>query len=147
MILRHGRHVALDRSWLGSVQVKLTTTGRRSGLPRDVTLYAWPDTDAERGERWILVGSWGGGDRDPSWAANLRAEPRATLGRGRNARPVVAKEITGGTERDRLWTLVCEAFPLYATYQRRTSRRIPLFVLETTTPAEPAAVRRATTRS
>jgi hypothetical protein len=35
-----------------------------------------------------------------------------------------------GDERDRLWALVCSEFPLYATYQRRTERRIPLFVLE-----------------
>jgi hypothetical protein len=33
-------------------------------------------------------------------------------------------------ERDRLWQLVCEAFPLYASYQRKTTRLIPLFVLD-----------------
>jgi F420H(2)-dependent quinone reductase len=35
-----------------------------------------------------------------------------------------------GKERERLWQLVTEAFPLYGTYQRRTSRTLPLFVLE-----------------
>jgi hypothetical protein len=34
------------------------------------------------------------------------------------------------SERDRLWQLVIEAFPLYASYQRKTERVIPLFVLE-----------------
>jgi len=38
-----------------------------------------------------------------------------------------------GSERDRLWQLVCEGFPLYATYQRRTTRLIPVFLLEPTT--------------
>ena len=41
----------------------------------------------------------------------------------------MAREAAG-EERDRLWTLVTEAFPLYETYQRRTKRLIPLFVLE-----------------
>lgn len=106
------------------MQVKLTTTGRRSGQPRTVTLYAWPDDD-----RLVVVGSWGGAARDPAWVGNLRADPRATLRVGRAERPVVAREIDG-PERERLWDLVCEAFPLYATYQRRTARRIPLFVLD-----------------
>ena len=43
---------------------------------------------------------------------------------------VRASEVAAA-ERDRLWRLVVEAFPLYATYQRKTERVIPLFVLET----------------
>ena len=60
---------------------------------------------------------------------NLRAEPRATVKVGGEERSVVAREVAG-EERDRLWSLVTENFPLYATYQRRTKRLIPLFVLE-----------------
>ena len=61
---------------------------------------------------------------------NLRAEPRATVRRGRQALKVRASEVKGQKQRDRLWQLVTEAFPLYKTYQRRTTRTIPLFVLE-----------------
>ena len=43
---------------------------------------------------------------------------------------VRASEVEG-SERDRLWRLVVAAFPMYATYQRKTERVIPLFVLET----------------
>lgn len=91
-----------------------------------MTLYAWPD-----GDRLVLVGSSGGGDIDPAWVGNLRADPRATLQRGRrkSVEAVVAHEVDG-PERERLWALVCEAFPWYTTYQRKTTRRIPLFVLE-----------------
>jgi deazaflavin-dependent oxidoreductase (nitroreductase family) len=106
------------------LQIKLIATGRRSGRPREVTLYAFPD-----GDRLVIVGSWGGKAHDPAWADNLRDEPRATVRAGKELRSVAAEEVTGG-ERDRLWELVCEAFPLYRTYQRRTSRTIPLFVLE-----------------
>lgn len=106
------------------MQIRLTTTGRRSGQPREVTLYAYPD-----GERLVIVGSWGGNARDPAWAGNLRAEPHALVRVGREERPMTARQVSGA-ERQRLWELVCAAFPLYRTYQRRTSRPIPLFVLE-----------------
>lgn len=106
------------------MQIKLTTAGRRTGERRTVTLYGWPD-----GTSIVIVGSRGGSVRDPAWALNLRAEPRAVLRTGKTDRDVVASEADG-KEYDRLWAFVCEAFPLYATYQKRTSRRIPLFVLE-----------------
>jgi deazaflavin-dependent oxidoreductase (nitroreductase family) len=79
--------------------------------------------------RLVVVGSSGGSARDPAWVANLRADAHAILSTASGPRAVVAHEATGG-ERERLWSLVCEAFPLYATYQRRTARPIPLFVLE-----------------
>jgi deazaflavin-dependent oxidoreductase (nitroreductase family) len=107
------------------MRIRLTTIGRRSGRPREVELYAWPD-----GARLIVVGSRGGAVRDPAWAENLRAHPVAVVRRGRAEEPVRAIEVVDGQERDRLWQLVTSAFPLYATYQRRTARTIPLFVLE-----------------
>ena len=106
------------------MKISLVTTGRRTGRPRETPLYAFAD-----GDRLVIVGSMGGAPRDPWWAANLRAEPRAAVRLGRESRPVRAQEVDGA-ERDRLWHLVCEAFPLYATYQRRTTRILPLFVLE-----------------
>ena len=105
-------------------QVRVTTTGRRSGDARAVTLYAFED-----GERLVIVGSRGGASRDPAWAVNLRHDPHAMVKAGREERAVQATEVDG-PERDRLWELVCAEFPLYATYQRRTKRLIPLFLLE-----------------
>ena len=103
----------------------LTATGRRSGTPRAVELYAFPD-----GQRLVVVGSRGGSPRDPVWADNLRADPRATITRGGTTQAVHATEVVGA-ERDRLWALVCEAYPTYAYFDRKTKRTIPLFVLET----------------
>jgi F420H(2)-dependent quinone reductase len=108
------------------VTLTLTATGRRSGKPREVVLYAFPD-----GDRLVVVGSRGGSARDPVWADNLRAEPRAAIRRGRKLTPVRAREVEDGSERDRLWRLVSEAFPMYEHYQRKTKRTIPLFVLDT----------------
>ncbi len=92
-------------------------------------LYAWED-----GDRLVVVGSWGGSAKDPDWVRNLRADPQATIKRGRKVLDVRASEV-GPSERERLWKLVVAAFPLYGAYQRKTERVIPLFVLETVRPA------------
>ena len=105
-------------------QITLVTTGRRTGEPRSATLYAFED-----GTGLVVVGSLGGAPRDPDWAGNLREGPAASVREGREERPVRAHEVEG-EERDRLWELVCEGFPVYRSYQRRTQRLIPLFVLE-----------------
>ena len=110
-------------------RVTLTTTGRRTGEPRTVSLYAFDDGDA-----LVVVGSRGGAARDPNWATNLRAHPNASVKHGTVTRGVRANEVEGA-ERERLWELVCGEFPLYRTYQRRTKRQIPLFVLEPTDAA------------
>jgi deazaflavin-dependent oxidoreductase (nitroreductase family) len=90
---------------------------------------AHDDRPAERqGEDLVVVGSWGGSARDPAWAGNLRAEPLATVLRGGTRTAVRAEEV-GSDDRDRVWAMVVERFPLYATYQQRTSREIPLFAL------------------
>jgi deazaflavin-dependent oxidoreductase (nitroreductase family) len=104
--------------------ISLTTTGRKSGQARTVTLYGFED-----GTRIVIVGSRGGAARHPAWVHNLRAEPRATVRVGKESNLVIAREVEG-PDRDRLWASVTAAFPLYATYQRRTQRTIPLFVLE-----------------
>jgi deazaflavin-dependent oxidoreductase (nitroreductase family) len=107
------------------MNVKLITTGRRTGEPRRVTLYGYED-----GDRMVVVGSAGGAAEDPAWVGNLRAQSRATLRNGRDVREVRAIEVDSAG-RERLWALVTKAFPLYETYQGRTERVIPMFVLET----------------
>ena len=119
--------------------VRVTTTGRRSGDARTVALYAFDDDDDD-GEGLVIVGSRGGASRDPAWAVNLRSDPHALVTVGREERAVRATEVNG-PERDRLWELVCADFPLYATYQRRTKRVIPLFVLEPVEPPDHARER------
>jgi deazaflavin-dependent oxidoreductase (nitroreductase family) len=105
------------------MQIKLTTTGRKTGKKRTTTLYAW-----ESGDDLLVVGSWGGRPRDPDWAGNLRADGAARVTDGKEAFDVTARELDGH-ERERAWDLVVEQFPLYASYQRQTTRRIPLFSL------------------
>lgn len=106
--------------------INLTTTGGKTGKPRSVPLFAFDD-----GERLVIVGSRGGSAKDPAWAGNLRADPRAIVTKGDEEWAVRAYEV-GGEERERLWLLVSSEFPLYESYRRRTTRTIPLFVLEPT---------------
>jgi deazaflavin-dependent oxidoreductase (nitroreductase family) len=127
-LVRHGlvRLIGHETSVVsGCMNATPETTGRRTGRPREIKLYAWPD-----GDRLVIVGSRGGSARNPAWVHNLRAEPRATLRRGKQSEEVRAREVEGGEERERLWQLVTTAFPLYRSYQRRTARTIPLFVLD-----------------
>jgi F420H(2)-dependent quinone reductase len=105
------------------VQITLTTTGAKTGQSRSVTLYAWED-----GGDLVVVGSWGGSAKDPAWATNLRAEARARVKRGKHEYEVRAEEVSG-KERERLWAMVVQRFPMYERYRQKTVRHIPLFLL------------------
>ena len=111
----------------GIRSVVLTTIGSRSGTTREVPLYALEDDD-----RFVVIGSNGGKERAPAWVGNLRATPDCTVRVGRRrVIPARAREAEG-EERDRLWAAAVAAFPGYARYQQRVSRRIAVFVLEPT---------------
>lgn len=108
----------------GVLNVIVTMTGRVSGRVREVPLFAFED-----GARLVVIGSNAGGDRDPAWVGNLRANPDAQLRIGREIRAVRAFEAEGD-QRDRLWALAVAGYPGYETYRRMTGRRIPVVVLE-----------------
>jgi len=114
-----------SRIW-GLEIVLLTTTGRRSGRARTVPLCSLRD-----GDSFVVIGSYGGLDRSPSWWLNLRHEPRATVQLGRTRHDVMAREAQSG-ERERLWTQLTARAPGYLDYQRRTTRLIPIVLLEPT---------------
>ncbi|GGZ84284.1 nitroreductase family deazaflavin-dependent oxidoreductase [Streptomyces echinoruber] len=104
--------------------VLLTTRGARSGKLRKTPLMR-----VEHEGRYAVVASQGGAPRHPQWYFNLKADPRAKVRDGPVKRDVVAREVTG-EERAAWWERAVAAFPPYAEYQERTSRRIPVFVLE-----------------
>ena len=112
-----------SRIW-GLEIVLLTTTGRRSGRARTVPLCSLRD-----GESFVVIASYGGLDRSPAWWLNLQHEPRATVRLGWNTHYVVAREAMAD-ERERLWRQVTTRAPGYLDYQRRTTRRIPIVLLE-----------------
>ena len=111
---------------VGLPSLELVTVGRRSGRPRSSMLTA-PLT---LGDTLVVVASAGGNDAHPSWFLNLRDEPRVQVAvGGAPARPMVARVATP-EEREGLWPRITEVLPNYATYQGRTSRVIPVVLLE-----------------
>ncbi len=109
---------------LGLPVLLLTTTGRKSGAARTRALTYFP-----RGETAVVVASYLGEPRHPDWWLNLQANPRATIQRRRQVTQVRAREAEG-EERERLWREIVAQAGDYAEYQQRTSRRIPVVVLE-----------------
>jgi len=101
----------------------LTATGRRSGKRR-----ATPLTFFQDGDDVVVIASNGGADRPPDWFLNLQHAPRAVIRIGTDELKVTARTATGA-ERERLWAGVTTTFALYAKYQQRTSRQIPVIIL------------------
>jgi deazaflavin-dependent oxidoreductase (nitroreductase family) len=109
---------------LGMDMILVTARGRRSGTERTVPLAAVRDRGA-----WIVVGSNAGKTRAPAWIDNLRAEPAVRVEHRGSTGSYQAREAVGD-ELERLWTLVIEAYPGFGVYRDRTTRLIPVFVLD-----------------
>jgi deazaflavin-dependent oxidoreductase (nitroreductase family) len=110
----------------GMPVVELTTTGRKSGLPRTVMLTS----PVQDGEAIVVVASRGGDDQHPAWLLNLRDHPDVDVAfAGEPRRPMRARVATP-FERASLWPRVTAAYKGYADYQTKTEREIPLVLLE-----------------
>ena len=110
----------------GMPVLELTTTGRRSGQRRTTMLTAPVTLDGNL----VVVASRGGDDVHPAWFLNLRADPDVLVAReGATPVPMRARVLTSA-ERAELWPTITARYRNYAGYQERTSREIPLVVLE-----------------
>jgi deazaflavin-dependent oxidoreductase (nitroreductase family) len=105
----------------------LTTIGRRTGRLRTRAL-PYHEIDGRR----VVIGSNGGGPRDPDWVHNVRANGAAWTRVRRRDVPVHA-HVADGEEHDRLYAEITARRDSLARYQERAStfgRRVPLVVLE-----------------
>jgi deazaflavin-dependent oxidoreductase (nitroreductase family) len=109
----------------GMPVVILTTTGRKSGQKRETMLT----TPVHDDDRVVLVASYGGDDRHPAWLLNLQANPDVELEMKGTKRAMKAR-VASKQEKDELWPEVVKSYKGYAQYQTRTSRDIPLVILE-----------------
>jgi deazaflavin-dependent oxidoreductase (nitroreductase family) len=107
-------------------------TGARSGVER-VNPLAYQKV----GGSYAVFGSKGGAPTNPDWYYNLIANPRARIEVGTETIDVVAR-IPGPEERERIWEEQKRVMPGFAEYERRTSRQIPVVILDPVdgTPAE-----------
>lgn len=104
----------------------LTTTGARSHQP-----HTTPVAYSTDGDHLVIVASKGGAPTNPDWYHNLRANPMVTVELG-TERFQARASIATGAERERLFAQHVALMPGFATYQRNTTRQIPVVVLERT---------------
>jgi deazaflavin-dependent oxidoreductase (nitroreductase family) len=104
----------------------LTTTGAKSGEERSAVV-----TYTRDGDRYIVAASKSGAPTNPAWYYNLLANPTATVETGGEKFQARATEATGD-ERERLWNQHAEQRPEFRDYPNKTTRVIPVLVLERT---------------
>lgn len=108
----------------GSTILLLTTTGRKSGQKKTIPLIYAAD-----GDRYVIIASKGGAPDHPGWYLNLDKEPVVELQVKDEVFAARASTITG-PDRERLWRKACAVWPAYDEYAKRTTREIPVVVLE-----------------
>jgi F420H(2)-dependent quinone reductase len=101
----------------------LTVAGRKSGKRRTTPLLY-----GRSGDDLIVIASLGGAPKHPAWYLNLRGS-EADVEVGGERLHVRARDAEG-EERERLWAQMVAIYPAYESYERKTSRRIPVVVLE-----------------
>lgn len=102
----------------------LTTTGAKSGEARTTPLVYSKD-----GDRIIVIASMGGAPKHPAWFLNLSAHPDVTVELG-TEKFVAKASVAQAEERDRLYARQAAEMPAFTEYQQKTTRRIPVVVLE-----------------
>ena len=102
----------------------LTTTGVKTGASRLAPLVYTRD-----GERYVIVASKGGAPTHPAWYLNIVAHPEVAVEVGGETFAARAS-VVEGAERERLYERHAEVHPSFTDYQRRTSRVIPVVVLD-----------------
>lgn len=108
----------------GGPLVLLTTTGAKSGQTRVSPLAYTKD-----GDRLVIIASKAGAPTNPDWFHNVCANPTVTVEVGTEryqARAVIAE----GQERERLYKQMAQQLPVFAEYQQKTTRQIPVIILE-----------------
>jgi deazaflavin-dependent oxidoreductase (nitroreductase family) len=103
----------------------VTHKGNKTGAIRKTPLMRVKD-----GANYVLIGSVGGAPTHPVWVYNLRANPAIEIRDHTAVQAMRVREVNDEAERARLWKLAVAAYPPYADYQARTTRRIPVFIAE-----------------
>jgi deazaflavin-dependent oxidoreductase (nitroreductase family) len=108
----------------GAPLLLLHTTGAKSGRERvNPVMYQ------EVGSSYAVFASKAGAPTSPDWYHNLLAHPDVSAEIGTETKPLLAREASDD-ERDRIWSRQKSLYPGFADYERRTSRRIPVVILE-----------------
>jgi deazaflavin-dependent oxidoreductase (nitroreductase family) len=107
----------------GKPVVVLTSVGAKSGKLRKAPLMR-----VEHDGQYAVVASLGGAPKHPVWYYNLVANPHVELQDGPAKKDYEAREVDG-EEYDTWFQRAVEVWPDYAEYQKKTTRKMPIFVL------------------
>jgi deazaflavin-dependent oxidoreductase (nitroreductase family) len=114
----------VGHDWQGTQTLLLTTTGRKSGEPRELPLIY-----GRSGDDFLIVASKGGSDQPPAWYVNLMADPTVEV-QVKGDRFKAHARVATPEEKAEMWPTMVAEWPQYDAYQRKTSREIPIIVLE-----------------
>lgn len=114
--------------WTGAGMpvLELTTVGRKSGERRSVMLTS----PLQEGDAIMLVASRGGDDHHPAWYLNLVEHPEVEVVYRGGAKTTMTARVATADERARMWPQITSKYTNYAGYQEKTTREIPVVVLE-----------------
>lgn len=109
--------------WEGRDLLLLTTTGRKSGRSHTTPMVYTRD-----GDRLLVYASKAGAPTHPDWYLNLVADPNVVVEVGADRYEAVATSLAGD-ERDRAFEQQAKLSPVFAEYQEKTDRVIPVVAL------------------
>ena len=102
----------------------LTSIGRKTGKKR-----TWALNYLKEERDYVIIASNGGQSNNPGWYHNLKGKGCATI-RIKNVELEVTSKIADKKERNRLWEKITQQYPIYADYQKKTTREIPVIILK-----------------
>lgn len=109
--------------------LRLTTTGRRSGEPRQVIIGYYEDAPS-----LVSMAMNGWGAPEPAWWLNLQADPRAVVELAGGIRRKMLARAAVGEERERLWQRWRQIDRCLDDYAARRPRETAVVVLEPLQP-------------
>jgi deazaflavin-dependent oxidoreductase (nitroreductase family) len=118
-----------NRRFQNANVLSLTTIGARSGLERRNTIVYFSEPDGSL----LVVASAGGTASHPAWFFNLAKNPDKAWVRVGDRRLNVRASTLSGEERDRAWARITTQSPVFAGYEHKTDRQLPIVRLTPTT--------------
>jgi deazaflavin-dependent oxidoreductase (nitroreductase family) len=108
----------------GAPILLLHTTGAKSGQER-----VHPMMYQQVGEGYAVFASKAGAPTNPDWYHNIVAHPSVQAEIGSQTLPLTAR-VAAGDEREQIWSAQKSAYPGFADYEQKTTRQIPVVILE-----------------
>lgn len=109
---------------VNNAPVILMTTSDKSGKEHSVPVYYGRQNDS-----FVVIASNAGLPEHPQWYRNM-LETNHVLVEVLSEKVKCVPRVASGEEHDRLWRLMNTIWPSYDSYQKSTTRRIPLLVLD-----------------